>query len=190
AAKAGAGAWVMNMRIGLIAFSAWAGAMLTPVLASAYESKPLQFCNMTNYEVMVSTGYHSPGFDDPADHSILTGPFVSGGWAIYKPGQCHELSNPFNARYMFWYAFSYSGINIDVEKVSKMRTSDSSVAFCVPNYIDLQQVPAFTYEEENASLDACDKAGDRAAGGRGKTLWVIPHRTDTWVDPHVNFTGE
>src|SRR5689334_16816836 len=104
------GGWPMDLR----ARFTWAAsviAMLTALTSSpalAYSSAPLTFCNKTDNKVFLAVGYHSPGVNDPADHSLLTGPFVSRGFFAVESGNCITEPNPFDARYMFWFAFSKS----------------------------------------------------------------------------------
>ncbi len=158
--------------------------LLMPISAFAYSSAPLTVCNKAvGYDVNVAFGYHSPGVSDPADHSILTGPFVSRGWWIIKSGECKTLENPFDARYMYWFGVD-PGVNMDASTVLSMRKSDVQEHFCVNNYLSGADVPGFTYEDENESATACDK--DTSIGAHN--LWVIPHAVDTWVNATVNFT--
>lgn len=41
---------------------------------------------------------------------------------------------------------------------------------------------AFTFEDENASQNACETSPDH--------VWVMAKKVDTAVDPNVNFTGD
>lgn len=176
----------MNLHIKCAAI-ALVGGLLTlfiPAPALAYSSAPLTFCNRTAVaDVNLAYGYHSPGVHDPADHSVLTGLFVSRGWVIVKPGECRTIPNPFDARYMFWFAAT-AGVNDNGSTVLPMRNADVPEHFCVNNYLSGADVPEFTYEDENESADACDKDGSIQA----HNLWVTPQVVDTWVDATVNFT--
>ncbi len=185
----------MNLWAKLVAI-AFAGAAMTlfmPASTFAYQSAPLTFCNNSGAKVGLAVGYHSPGVNDPADHSVLTGPFISRGWYGIEPGACTTIENPFGARYMFWFAFSPQ-FNADMSAAVAMRNSTASESFCVPNYFAAGKLPDFTYEDENESLAACDRIGaddpTAQASGQGKTLWITPRNTDTWVDATVNFTGQ
>jgi len=179
----------MNSQVKFAAV-ALVGGLLTlfiPAPAFAYSSAPLTFCNNKARirDVNVAFGYHSPGVNDPADHSRLTGLFVSRGWWVIKPGECKTLENPFDARYMFWFAAT-AGTNDDASTVLPMRNADVSEHFCINNYLSGADVPEFTYEDENESADACDKDGSIQA----HNLWVTPHMVDTWIDATVEFTGQ
>jgi hypothetical protein len=175
------------------ALVALAGAIFTLAnltAASAGQSAPLTFCNKTPDKVGVAIGYFTPGLTDPADHSILTGPFVSRGWSFFEPGQCGMFPNPFGARYMFWFGFSKGYHDSEIAAMF-MRNPDLPLHFCVTSYfVGDTQVPAFTYEDENASVAACDLAGGVTPSERGHTLVVTPQTVDTWVNATVNFTGQ
>jgi uncharacterized membrane protein len=165
--------------------------------ASAYSSAPLTFCNKSPDKVILADGYHSPGVNDPKDRSILTGPFVSEGWHEFAPGECQSIANPFDARYMFWFAVSWrkGGLNTDLVAVAAMHNNALQDSFCIGNYFttwfDGGPISAFTFEDENASVAACDSArGNVILVADGKTLWVNGHSTDTWVNPTVDFTGQ
>lgn len=177
----------MNSRIKSAAI-ALVGAILTlliPVPALAYTSAPLKFCNNASGVASVAFGYHSPGVRDPADHSILTGPFVSRGWWTVEAGECKTFENPFDARYMYWFAVG-GGLNSNESMVLSMRNADVPEHLCVNNYFSSGAVPAFTYEDENESAAACDKDESIQA----HNLWITPRNVDTWVGATVNFTGQ
>ena len=157
---------------------------LIPTSASAYASAPLTFCNQASSHVIVATGYHSPGVNDPADHSVLTGPFVSTGWTDIQPGTCITFPNPFNARYMFWYAVS-KGFNDNEIVARSMADSPSPEKFCVTDYFG-SVIRAFTFEQENVSAAACLSPSTGNANGN---LWPNARLVDTWVNATVNFTG-
>ena len=124
----------------------------------------------------VAVGYFTSGVNDSGN--VLSGPFASRGFWIIQPGQCQTFDNPFNARYMFWFAFAH-GINDDMSAITGART-DERLHFCVPNYFGAQ-VASFTYEDENVSAAACDQAGN--------ALWVVPRKVDTLIESSVNVTG-
>jgi uncharacterized membrane protein len=175
---------------------ALAGAMLTLLFPSsvyaAYSSAPLKFCNNSSDQVAIAVGYHSPGVNDPDDHSLLTGPFVSLGWRAVQPGECVTSDNPFNARYMFWFAIGPK-VNTEYSDVIAMRASAASEHFCITSFFDRggHGVKAFTFEVENESVEACDQAGGSPdSNGERSTLWISARKLDTWVNPTVNFTGE
>jgi uncharacterized membrane protein len=169
----------MDSRLKSVAV-AFLGAMLAvsiPAPASAYSSAPLTICNKTPDSMVVAIGYHSPGVNDPADHSVLTGPFVSRGWREIAPGECHDFSNPFGARYMFWFGWGKKNGGVDAEKLAESRTGTSE--FCAGNFVTADgNVSGFTYESENTSETTCKQANG---------FWVAPLVVDTWVDPTVNF---
>lgn len=168
--------------------------------ASALTSAPLTFCNKSPSLVSLSIGYFSPGVDDPKDKDILTGPFVSRGWWHLKPGACQSFENPFAVRYMFWFAVK-TGFNTDYRsfELPVAAIDARKVHFCVTNYF-ADSWPQFNFEDENASMARCypDKNNPLEAAGKPfqqqyyskwKTLWVLPSKVDTWVDPTVNFDG-
>jgi hypothetical protein len=182
--------------LGLSAIGALMGAtlMLASVTgpAAAYNSAPLNFCNKTAAEDAVAIGYYSPGLNDPADHSVLTGPFVSHGWWHVDPGACRITENPFNARYMFWFVLGPMVPNRDYSDALAMRDPSLQDHFCISTYFNRggHGVAEFTYEAENASVEACDRAGGPAdSGGVLNTLWIHPLKVDTWVSPTVNYMG-
>ncbi len=162
--------------------------------AFAYSSAPLTVCNQIAFKFILAYGYHSPGVHDPADHSLLTGPFVSRGWRTVEPGECVTLENPFDARYMYWFV----GLDGDPwfrddSDVLAIRNADVP-HFCIDNYmwpsgqgpIYAVPAPAFVYEDENESAAACDKDTSRFA----HNLWVPAHEVDTWVNATVNYTPQ
>lgn len=156
-------------------------APITPSRASA-SSAPLTFCNRTSDSASVAAGYYSQGISDPSDHSILTGPLISRGWWKVEPGQCVSISNPFDARYVFWYAVS-KGYNDGEMTVYSLELADlpGRLRFCVPNYFTAGAGQgAFQFEDQNVSYAACHADGK---------IWVLVHKTDTAVDPTVNFMG-
>ncbi len=169
-----------------LAFACAALALIVPVSASAYTSAPLTFCNKTSVVVGVVVGYHSPGVNDPTDHSVLTGPYVSNGWFKVEPGACATLANPFSARYMFWYAASSEFNNVDINQIG-LRDEHLPDSFCVTNYFRSGLVPDFTFEDENVSPATC---GDVIGAPQGHNLWVHPKNADTWVNATVNFAGQ
>lgn len=169
--------------------------ILAAAPASAQASKGMTICNQSSYPLATAIGYHSPGVNDPADHSLLTGPFVTRGWLRIEPGACHTFENPFNARYMYWYGWTYPDHNTLTKPVTGEATSASvamtnPLAWCVKAYLD--DPSAFTYEVENTkSNDAsnitnnCNFKGDKMTG-----WWVFFDLVDTWVDSKASFTGQ
>jgi uncharacterized membrane protein len=179
----------MNLRVKaiLVVLLGAVAAALAPSSALAYQSAPLNFCNNTSGLAAVAVGYKSPGVNDPADHSLLTGPYVSRGWFQIAAGTCQSLDNPFGARYMFWYAWSkgYNDKEFDVVSDNKF---DGLNAFCISDYFaaDISgSVPDFTFEEENVSIRECGAGLHHSP----ETLWITPHMVDTWVNPSVTFTA-
>jgi uncharacterized membrane protein len=179
-------------------------AVVAPASASA---TALNFCNRTADPVNVAVGYYSPGVKDPPDHSILTGPLVSRGYWTVKPAQCQTFENPFGARYMFWFGWS-NGFNEhgqtfngrgQASEIAQMRVKPSADSFCVGNYWGpAHSVPSFTFEDENASANACEPVDEGQASADAsavlvfgvKPIWVSARKVDTSVDPTVNFTGQ
>ena len=164
-------------------------ASLIPSSASAYASAPLTFCNQASGRALVATGYFTPGASDPADHSVLTGPFVSTGWTNVATGTCFTFPNPFNARYVFWFAATQE-YNIDYFQVLAMRNNNATDNFCVTNYFNdgsNGKIPDFTFEDENAARDACSPPSTNPTN---RQLWVNTKKVDTWVNATVNFTGK
>lgn len=154
-------------------------------------SAPLTFCNQTSANVGLTIGYHTPGVNDPADHSLLTGLFVSDGWYSVEAAQCQTFPNKFGARYMFWFAFS-SQYNNSYSSILAGR-NDNDQYMCATNYLIAHadgKTPEFVFESENVSRAACDDQADGAADGTGKTLWIGGKSVDTWVNATVNFTGQ
>ena len=180
----------MHSRMILLPLLGAAVAMMRPTMAHAYSSAPMTFCNKTNTQVGIAIGYHSPGISDPADHSVLTGPFVSRGWWTIAGGQCQTIDNPFGARYMFWFGMAVGGLNSDPSVVAGMHNHSTPESFCTNDPFLQGAHNAFDFENENVSASACDAAGGNAPATYGKTLWVTARRVDTWVDPTVNFTGQ
>jgi hypothetical protein len=99
-------------------------------------------------------------------------------------GVCQTLDKPFSARYMFWFA-SAKGYNDKELPPSANGLANTPNDFCVSNYLLPSPIPAFTYEDENVSMKACESPdNDRVP------IWVTPHTVDTWVSPNVSFTGQ
>jgi len=86
---------------------------------------------------------------------------------------------------MFWYAAIPGSFNGDYFQVLSMRNIKATDNFCVTNYFG-SVIPAFTYEEENASRDVCSPP---SANPTNNKLWVNTIKIDTWVNATVNFTG-
>jgi uncharacterized membrane protein len=166
----------MTLRVRAILL-ALLGAVLFPSCAAAYQSAPLNFCNNSAERVTVAVGYHSPDAADPDDHSLLTGPYVSKGWYQIVAGTCQTIDNPFDARYMFWFAWSKSFHNT---AASLGAPSGDPADFCVSDYLIPGQLPDFTYEDENVSSEACHGKARR---------WLTSNKVDTWLNPNVDFTG-
>ena len=130
---------------------------------------PLTICNQTSVALVVAIGYHSSGVNDTAGSNILTGPYVSRGWFTVAPGQCQNMANPFNARYMFWWGAQSHGFNI----TSKWTTNGND-NFCIPNLYGPDHVDNFTFEDENASEAACEKGHFSTIG---PNVWV----SESWL---------
>jgi uncharacterized membrane protein len=174
----------------IAAFAVGVLTLLHAAPASAYSSAPLTLCNKSPGMLTVAIGYHTPGVNDPADHSVLTGPFVTQGWWKLQPGACQTFENRFNARYMFWYGFS-TQFNNTMFMVIPSSTAEvmSSSWYCVPNYF--HPSPGFTFEQENVKDDPTgrnDHCEDATADG--PRLWVKFRPVDTWVNPSIEFTGQ
>jgi uncharacterized membrane protein len=146
---------------------ALAAVLLTLAVPSrASAGTPLVICNQTSDGLSVAIGYHSTGVNDTAGSNVLTGPFVSRGFWTVNPGKCQQFENPFSARYMFWWGISKSG---------KIFDASGSDHFCI-------SANTFTFEDENASENACTHSPD--------LHWVGVRVVDLIVDPTVNFTGQ
>ncbi len=178
-----------------VALAGMAFALATPSSAFAYTSAPLTVCNKVNFKLILAYGYHSPGIHDPADHTLLTGPFVSRGWWSVEPGQCTTLENPFGARYMYWFAAGAMGGPMSDSDVLAIRNADVPQHFCIDNYIypSGPGVPAYTadaaafvYEDQNVSAAACDPNASMQA----PNLWVAAHEVDTWVNATVDHAAD
>ncbi len=141
----------MTLR-GMAMLFALLGAALVPSSAAAYQSAPLNFCNNSTERVTVAVGYHRPDAADPDDHSLLTGPYVSKGWYQVVAGTCQTIDNPFDARYMFWFAWS-KGFHATAASIG--AAAGDPADFCVSDYLIPGQLPDFTYEDENVSREAC-----------------------------------
>ena len=171
-------------------WAALSGALMTVLFspsAEAYQSAPLNFCNNTAAMWVLRVGYHSPGVNDSAN--VLTGPFVSRGWWLVAAGACQTFDNPFAARYMFWFATG-KGYNDKERPPSDWPANAINTPndFCVNDYLERyyqnKPIPAFVFEAENASIDACKPPG------KSDYIWVTPKIVDTWVSPNVSFTGQ
>jgi uncharacterized membrane protein len=129
------GGFLMPSRIIVIALVAAVVALISPTSASAYSSAPMNFCNKTSRTVYLAYAYPSPGVSDPADHSILTGPFVSQGWRTVDPQKCTTVSNPFDARYIFWFSDSESQSQLEADSkfyaLKKVHDDPSSESICI-----------------------------------------------------------
>lgn len=154
-------------------------------------ASPLTVCNQLPNRALVAVGYFSSGVSDTAN--TLSGPFVSRGWWPVQPGECQTFPNPFNARYMFWYAFDTD--------IASLRLNDNDlvvmgmrilpgVHMCVTDYFDTSTIRAFTYEDENVSKAACDQASGDGQQKDGNALWVIPNKVDTLIQSKVNITAQ
>jgi len=163
------------------------GTLATFPLAvpAAADGTGLTICNKTAEILAVAVGYYTPGVNDPADHHVLTGPFVSQGWYAVAPTKCTTIANKFNVRYMFWFAYSKvlnnqdSGIQFAL--VGNPWTTSSDDRFCVTNYFTSGKAKTFTYEDENAGLLQCNN--DR------NNSWVPVRKVDTLVNAIVQFDG-
>lgn len=186
----------LQVKFAAVALVAAVLALLAPTSAVAYGSAPLTVCNKINSKLILAFGYYSPGVHDPADHSLLTGPFVSQGWRSVEPGECATLENPFGARYMYWFAASALGNPMSDSDVLAIRNANVPSHFCINNYIYAKgdgATPAFTvpaaafvYEDQNESAVACDKDTTMMA----HNFWVGAREVDTWVSATVDYTPE
>jgi hypothetical protein len=159
-------------------------AFASPAVATP-TSAPLNICNRSPAQISVAVGYYSPGVGEQKD--ILTGPFVSRGWFGIAAGTCRTLENPFNARYMFWYAFGH-GLNDHQDDMPFLTAKFIKYHFCINNYFGTEGAPTpdFVFEDENASYEAC---GTNDFKGDPKNWWVTTRMVDTWVNATVNFDG-
>jgi uncharacterized membrane protein len=167
-----------------LAVIALTGAVLffsNPHPASA-AGTPLTICNQTAVDLTIAAGYHSSGANDTADSRVLSGPFVSHGWLVVAPGKCTTEVNPFNARYMFWFAINHSGLNTGL-----LFWDTNGDHFCVPNMLGSAPSGAFTFEAENVSQAACEQGHFTQ---NGPNWWVNVRIVDVMVNPTVNFTGQ
>jgi uncharacterized membrane protein len=183
----------MRALIGTLATSAAAClfALVSAAPAQAYSSQPLTICNKTSAVLGIAFGYHSPGVNDPADHSLLTGPFVTIGWKTLDPGACGTFDNPFNARYMYWFGTSKDFHDNIMAVGNETYYASPQERFCVTNYFSSTRgttVRNFTFESENVKDPSGMSASD-ACQGAGDNLWVRFRSVDTWVNPTVDFTG-
>src|SRR5689334_11657991 len=97
----GAGRGASSMRLCFVlAIAGWMAAG-----TEAAEAAPLTICNHFSEHIRVAYGYYSSGVND--SNNVLTGPLVSRGWWYVEPGQCQTFDNPFNARYMYWFAWAH-----------------------------------------------------------------------------------
>src|SRR5579872_5446155 len=96
----------------------------------------MSICNRSQDTISIAYGYRSSGPDDT--DTTLTGPFVSAGWRILHSGDCVEIANPFDARYMYWTGYVWNG---------SMLWSSGDKYFCIPN--TTVAPPKFTFESEN-----------------------------------------
>ena len=97
------------------------------------------------------------------------------------PEACQVFDNPFNARYVFWFAWG-KGYHDTEASIDAMGSSHAPGAFCVSDYMKSGSIPSFIYEVENASNEACGSAPQYG-------WWIVPQMADTWINPTVNFTG-
>lgn len=138
----------------------------------------LQICNQTSTAISVAVSYVSRGENDTA--TTLTGPTVSVGWWGVQPNACSSMANPFAARYMYWWGYYVGGSFL-------WTGNDNSYGFCIPNPYG-SQLPQFTYEDQNASEDACTSAapGDTY----GPNVWVHSREVDLDVNATVDYSGQ
>jgi uncharacterized membrane protein len=177
------------LRIVAIVIGAAVFMSAAPVFAQS--STGMTICNQSSVALKTAIGYHSPGVDDPADHSRLTGPFVTRGWWQIEPGACHTFQNPFNARYMYWFGFSSEYHNIykgwNSTQINAANAMKNPLAWCLNNFVLTDTVLGFTYELENTKSN--DPALDRCTV-KMSNYWEEFNLVDTWIDPKVNFTGQ
>lgn len=145
-----------------------------PALATS-----LQICNQTSTAISVAVSYASRGVNDTA--TLLTGPTVSVGWWGIQPNACASMANPFGARYMYWWGYYIAGSAL-------WPSSDSgSYHFCIPNDA-ASEVPQFTFEDQNASEDACTSSTPGDSGGAN--MWVESREVDLDVNANIQFDGQ
>jgi hypothetical protein len=165
------------------------------------------------FDLLYAVGYYSPGVNDPPDHSVLSGPFVSRGWFLAKENTCVTIDNPFGARYIFYWAyegnFSYANTQYSpdpkdpsVFTVANPWTTTGNDHFCITEPF-VGTPKAFTYEDENGSAEACRHknlaledqqcAQKRIAESTAtcyQNMWVPVRKVDTSVDRTINYAGE
>jgi hypothetical protein len=153
---------------------------------------PMTICNRSPLAITITIGYHSSGVNDTAGSNVLTGPFVSRGFAVIAPGKCSSYENPFSARYMFWWPHNEAGLNgmrtiWSDPKINYVTwTTNGNDHYCIPNVNGTYPIDEFTFEDENASEAACEKGH---ASQNGPNLWVSVRAVDLLVSSTVNFTG-
>jgi uncharacterized membrane protein len=168
--------------IALFLFSVAAGALaMSDKAAAAPTAYRLTVCNKSSVKIYVAAGYRTPGNDDVKDedgvYESLSGPFVSEGWWNLDPGQCSQaMENPFYARFMYWFAHPEGA------GMGDGFSTAANYHFCVPYRGENGQIPAFTYEDENASSTACQSPGNN--------MWVSVRRVDLPVNAEADYTGD
>jgi uncharacterized membrane protein len=161
----------------------------TVLLASANPASAgtnLTICNKTSAVLHIAVGYHSSGVNDSADSKVLTGPFVSRGFTSTAPGKCDFFTNPFSARYMFWWATDQDVLNAGMT----VWAGTNEDHFCIPNTRMAGPIHPFTFEVENRSEDACTHSQTSTTAATSNNSWVRVRRVDLMVDPTVTFYGQ
>ncbi|MGH7659622.1 MAG: hypothetical protein ACRENA_01720 [Vulcanimicrobiaceae bacterium] len=175
---------IARIRFVLFMLGAMSAPFWTPTVASA-AGTPLVICNRSTAPLLdIAVGYYSTGAADTS--TSLSGPFVSTGWQTgLAPGQCRNFANPFNARYMFWWAAARGGINTS----ENVWTTNGNDHFCIPNVYGAtaDMSKTFTFEDENVSQAACESKSANPAVGHN--LWVTVRKVDLPVDSTVSFDG-
>jgi hypothetical protein len=188
----------MKIILHLAVASAIAIAISGAARSAAAEGIPLTICNRVSVTLKVAIGYHTAGPNDPVDHSLLLGPFVSDGWYDVAPGQCVNFPNPHSARYMYWFGMTTKPWFTD-NKVhgmynygaALMKSQDENAPgqhFCISTFFPFAYPPVykFTYEDQNASIGACKTP----VPGHDTNLWVKTREVDLTIHSEVDFTGE
>ncbi len=158
------------------------GALVFALPPPAAADTAITICNRTAGPIYASYGYYTVGVNDTAGSNVLTGPFVSrGNWTV-APAACVTLSSSFNGRFMFWWAYSLTGLNTH----GSAWATNGDYHFCVPDPNRDGPIHPFTFEDENASSGACTRTVTDGIAN----AWVPVRKVDVLVDPTVNFYGQ
>jgi uncharacterized membrane protein len=143
--------------------------------APAKAATAMTICNRTADPIYASYGYFTSGVDDSPGSNVLTGPFVSQGLWTIAPAKCVTLSSNFNGRYMFWWAYSLTGLNTH----GSVWSTNSNVHYCMPDVNRDGPIKAFTFEDENASSSACTRSSTDGIAN----AWVPVRKVDVVRSP-------